>query len=457
MLRPRRSVLRRAGLGAVVVPLVVAVGLTACSRPPAEEPRQPVPPVSATAETVSLAAAPAAQKWSYTPPNPGPDQRLRGPIAGDSRHVLMARFVDPGRPREAFKQVVDVVDATTGVARHVVEIGFDVDSCAVAGNGRTALCAERDLAGRFAVIDLETGALTPVADGIPGSSVVDATDDTYLVVGLPAGSEAGTRVRVLGADGGTVWDATVRGVQLLPGAGVVATRSASDSGRTTVEAYALDDGRKVLSRTFDVARPTVAGYAGGLVLDDGRRAEIYDSRGRTVAAAPEGWRAMSSTALLATSNGRVPSVPVLIHADRPEVAAFSPNDGAQLWSRALPDAADRCGRAEGVQGVGTKVIVSLPVQDAGACADPAAANETFDAYTGEPGPRFRFGPKDQGVAVGTDGTRVAVATGSLPRTLAVWGQGPQPLWSREYRDRFGGMVSVRSFGDGIYADTQRVL
>lgn len=457
MLRPRRSVRRRARLGAVVVPLVVAVGLTACSRPPAEEPRQPVPPVSATAETVSLAAAPAAPKWSYTPPNPGPDQRLRGPIAGDARHVLMARFVDPGEPRTAFKQVVDVVDATTGVARHVVEIGFDVDSCAVAGNGRTALCAEQDLAGRFAVIDLETGDLTPVADGIPGSSVVDATDDTYLVVGLPAGATGETRVRVLGADGGTVWDAAMRGVQLLPGAGVVASRTATDEGQATVDAYSLDDGRKVLSRKFDVARPTVAGYAGGLVLDDGDRTEIYDSRGRKVADAPDGWRAMSSPPMGTMVGARVPSVPVLIGADPVRVAAFSPNDGTQLWTGVLPAAADGCGRAESVLGVGRKVVVAVPVRDAASCADPAAANETFDAYTGEPGPRFRFGPKDQGVVVGTDGTRIAVATGSLPRTLAVWGQGPQPLWSREYRDRFGGMVSVRAFGNGIYAGTQRVL
>lgn len=439
-----------------MVPLVVTLGLTACSSPPAEEPRQPVPPVSATAETESLAAAPAAPKWSYTPPNPGPDQRLRGPIAGDSRHVLMARFVDPGRPREGFKQVVDVVDATTGVARHVVEIGFDVGSCAVAGNGRTALCAERDLAGRFAVIDLETGRLTVPTEEVFRARVADVGDDTFLVVGSPKGVNDDFQVRLLGADGSAIWSAGFRGIAVLPGSGLVVSLNSED-GRTEVAAHALDDGRKVLTRKVDVARPIVSGYSGGLMLYDGDRTGIYDSRGRKVADAPDGWRTMSSAALLAAGNGRVPSVPVLIHADRPEVAAFSPNDGAQLWSRPLPDPANRCGRAEGLMGIGMKVVVSLPVQEGGSCADPATANETFDAYTGEPGPRIRFGSKDQGVVVGTDGTRIVVATGSLPRTLAVWGQGPQPLWTREYRDRFSGMVSVRAFGDGIYADTQRVV
>lgn len=447
--RSQSSRRHRNPLPVVVVSLMLAAGITGCERgqSPGEGPRSAVPPVSATAETAPLGAVPSAPRWSV-PPNPGLDPRRSGPVAGDARQVLMRRVVDA-------KQFVDVVDAATGRVRHVVEPGFDVDTCAVAGNGRTALCAEMDRAGRSAAIDLETGTVTHFTDGIPSGSVEDVSDDTYVVLGSPDGGTGMTDVRLLGSDGRTVWGDGLRGLTSLSGSGVVVSQW-KESGRSTVVAYGITDGRKVLSREY-AGDVVVSGYVGGLMIDDGDRTEIYDSAGRAVARAPAGWRAMQRLLLALAPGARVPSVPILIDRKQRRIAAFSPNDGARIWERPLPEE-PACGPAEAVQGVGRKVVLITPVGDATDCTPSSARMyAAFDAYTGDPGPRFRFGADDHGYVVGTDGTHIATASGPLQRTLTVWNQGPQPLWSREYGDASGGGFAVRAFGGGIYAHMQRVI
>ncbi|MEU4313851.1 serine/threonine-protein kinase [Nocardia sp. NPDC024068] len=420
---------------AVVVLVVVgalsfrAAGNQAGAEEAAQLPRHPVTPI-----LPSLERRPDTPVWTMQdiPGPPGSYPSTPAVVGGDSDLVLRGRehyLADGGTV-----DYLDAIDTGTGRLRDGAQpVVVDttqrrLDKCVVSAQRSAAACRlthSSEDTEQVVVVDLGANRIAGTVTAVGRIDTLVAVGERFVFVDRPDRPQSPV-VRTLGSDG--------RELAPIQGSGESPVLSSGDP-RHSIEVFGLvrlavltsapdpsqplskwefrvirlEDGKEIFRRdTVEQIGPDDWNvFLDGFVVADGAApAGIYDRDGAKTAELPEGWRPSEHS--MSTEKGPTEtSVPTAIRTDGSETtyAGIGPRTGTVLWEQQSYSADDYPERLL-LRGIGTLIAT-------------ADTGRVVDAYTGE---YVIPGYLPDGVELGTDGTRIAVAvdgagTGS---TLEIW-------------------------------------
>lgn len=400
----------------VVVVLIAAGALAALHDKPAHS--WAGPQTDVTAPLPSLADEPSG-RWTLDSES---GVNVVGPVGGDAAHVLYAAKVTDGPLR------ILVLDANTGERQHAIDLSDDASAPQCWVRDDHALCAVSAPSAELLFLDLATGSIT-------ARSAVAATGAGFG--GYPAGEgflvwSDTTAPALYRPDGSVKWQAEGSAFMASPAAPVIyALDLAGQKGRV----LAAEDGRLLVEIAVLGDQPVrFQAFAGGFALErPGDQIRFFAADGQPMSGAVSAAGGQRLAVTMDAGRSAVTSVPVILETRDAgvTVVAADPGNKENLWKQQVPQADPEKIR---IVGVGRQVVID----------DGANHCFAFDAATGD------GGAIGCGQVLGTDGSRILIATPSPHQTLlpesdlAAFAPGAvTPLWSAPVR-------SAAVFGGGLY-------
>ncbi|MGI5217065.1 protein kinase domain-containing protein [Nocardia sp. CA-290969] len=437
-LRERRTTRRRTALliGTLVATVVLvvagvlgvrAVQQNAVAGEAAQLPRLPVTPILPALDT-----RPDRPVWTLqeTPGPPGSEAGDTVALGGDSEVVLIHREVRLADGNTL--DYLDIVDANTGRLRDgtaPIEVDAsqrNLDRCVVDDTRSSAACGLQGASvpdDAVVIIDLAAGRIITTLTAREHIFDLTAAGARFVFVDSTDGWPP--VLRSIGTDGRELpairWpDARPspenhHWIDVFDAARLAVIKSAPAPGRPLSKwefrVIRLEDGHEVFRRDsvegIDNDQWNV--FVDGFVLaEDGSPPAVYDRNGVKTADIAAGWLPGPHLPTASEEGPVETSVPIVVRTDgdKTTYAGIGPRTGTVLWENESYSAEDSSEPLE-LFGVGTLIATS----DSG---------RVIDAYTGE---YVIPGYVPEGTPLGTDGTRIAVATDDSTgsgHSLEVW-------------------------------------
>ncbi|WP_198037066.1 serine/threonine-protein kinase [Nocardia sp. BMG51109] len=393
----------------------------------AQLPRRPVTPI-----LPSLDKRPDTPIWTLgdIPGLPGDQPRGPSALGGDSEVVVFGRTVYMHDANVV--DYLEIVDANTGqhwsgtqpIVMDTTNV-LSAESCVVNESHSAAACQiNGGPTDTVIVVDFATSRISATLPAAGDVSGLTAAGERFVFMDRRS-HYSSPSLRSVGADGRELpaigWpDAppssssdTQHWIDAFKLVGLAVVKSAPDPSQPLSKwefrVIRLEDGQEVFRRDSveEIRDSDWNVFIDGFVVADGQGPPaIYDRNGTRTAELPKGW-APSRHPTTTGSETSETSVPTAIRTDgdKTTYAGISPRTGTVLWEQQSYSADDSDDPLL-LRGIGNMILTSK-------------SGRVVDAYTGDyviPG----FIP--EGTELGTDGSRVAVATDAagLGDTLEVW-------------------------------------
>ncbi|MEU2175627.1 serine/threonine-protein kinase [Nocardia sp. NPDC019219] len=391
----------------------------------AQLPRRPVTPI-----LPSLEKRPDTPIWTLGDIPGTPAGQPSGPSAlgGDSEVVLFGRTVYPDRGDAL--EYLEIIDANTGrpwagTQPVVIDSTGDLSAerCVVSETHTGAAC---HLNGRnsdtLLVVDFATSRITGTVAAAGDISGLTAAGERFVFVDRQSYG-APPALRSIGVDGRELpmigWPAarssanTRHSIDIFGLVRLAVVRSAPDPAQPLskweLKVIRLEDGKEVFRRDSveEIADDEWNVFIDGFVVGGGAAPYgIYDRNGTETAQLPRGWRPSRHPTMSGPGPAET-SVPTAIQVDgdKTTYAGISPRTGAVLWKQQSFSAGDSDDPLL-LRGIGNLILTSK-------------SGRLVDAYTGD---YVIPGYVPEGTELGTDGSRIAVATDTAGPgySLEVW-------------------------------------